>query len=54
MNGDGLDDLVIGSGEVPSTINSLGKSYVIFGSTTLSGAGTIELSTLEQTPRFSD
>jgi hypothetical protein len=46
INGDGLDDLIVGAWEVnPSTKESAGKSYVIFGitdtdaidSTTLSG-----------------
>ncbi len=50
MNGDGLDDLVIGSSSgSPDGKNGAGTSYVIFGSLTLKSMGTITLSNLTST-----
>ena len=47
VNGDGLDDLVIGAFIAsPNSKSYAGTSYVVFGSPTLGSVGTIELSNL--------
>ena len=52
VNGDGIDDLIIGAfGADPNGENS-GESYVVFGGAGVGGTGIIELSALDGTNGF--
>ena len=48
VNGDGIDDLIIGApyADVSSNYSSEGESYVIFGDSSLGDSGSLELSAL--------
>ena len=53
FNGDGTDDLIVGSPSADSNGNSdTGQSYVIFGGSNVGGSGTIELSDLDGSNGF--
>ncbi len=48
VNGDGVDDLLIGAATAGSGVRySYGASYVVFGASGLGGSGTVELSALD-------
>ena len=48
VNGDGVDDLIIGArGASPNGNSGAGESYVVFGGTGVGNTGTIELSSLD-------
>ena len=49
INGDGIDDLIIGT---PSAYSRIGKSYVIFGGVSVGKSGSLELSSLDDTDGF--
>ncbi len=50
INGDGIDDLIIGAPE-PNSSGS-GTSYVVFGGTEVGATGTLELSSLDGSNGF--
>ncbi|MCC5656776.1 hypothetical protein LC608_07210 [Nostoc sp. XA010] len=53
INGDGIDDLIIGAAGVDSNSNSdAGQSYVVFGGTNLGSGGSLNLSDLNGTNGF--
>ncbi len=53
VNGDGIDDLIIGEPYAdPNDNNVAGESYVIFGGTNVGQEGTLELSALDGTNGF--
>ena len=54
INGDGIDDLIIGAAEngSPEGYYGAGKSYVVFGGTNLGNGGTLDLSSLDGTNGF--
>ncbi|MDZ8031930.1 hypothetical protein [Nostoc sp. DedSLP04] len=53
INGDGIDDLIIGAGGAdPNGKQSAGQSYVVFGGTNLGSGGTLNLSSLDGTNGF--
>lgn len=54
INGDGIDDLIIGSRRFPAFIyDSGGISYIVFGGTDVGVDGTFDLSTLDGSNGFS-
>ncbi|MDF5739469.1 integrin alpha [Nostoc sp. S13] len=53
INGDGIDDLIIGAPYAsPNRISNAGQSYVVFGRTNLGSGGTLNLSSLNGTNGF--
>ncbi|MEH2047827.1 beta strand repeat-containing protein [Nostoc sp.] len=53
INGDGVDDLIIGAPENGSSYGTgAGKSYVVFGGRNLGSGGTLDLSSLDGTNGF--
>ncbi|MXN67508.1 tandem-95 repeat protein [Stappia sp. GBMRC 2046] len=53
VNGDGIDDLIIGAGQADPNGTSSGASYVVFGGLDITGGtGTFELSDLDGTNGF--
>ncbi len=53
INGDGIDDLIIGARYAdPNAILQAGTSYIVFGSPTLGASGSLELSSLNGTNGF--
>ncbi|MEH2072511.1 MAG: hypothetical protein V7K47_30910 [Nostoc sp.] len=53
INGDGIDDLIIGASNASANGNSgAGKSYVVFGGTNVGSGGTLDLSDLNGTNGF--
>ena len=53
VNGDGVDDLVIGAGlSDPNGAISAGASYVLFGGASVGSSGVVELSTIDGTNGF--
>jgi Ca2+-binding RTX toxin-like protein len=53
INGDGVDDLIIGANEAtPNGKIYAGQTHVVFGGSGVGGTGTIELSTLNNTDGF--
>jgi FG-GAP repeat len=53
INGDGIDDLIIGAYGAESNGNGFaGESYVVFGGATVGSTGTVELSSLNGTNGF--
>ncbi|ELS05414.1 VCBS repeat-containing protein, partial [Xenococcus sp. PCC 7305] len=52
INGDGIDDLIIGAPFADPVSDAEGESYVVFGSTNLGSSGTIELSSLDGSNGF--
>ncbi|BBD68278.1 hemolysin-type calcium-binding region [Nostoc commune NIES-4072] len=53
INGDGIDDLIIGAfGADPNGISNAGQSYVVFGGTNLGSGGSLNLSDLNGTNGF--
>ncbi len=53
INGDGIDDLIIGASSAgPSIYSGAGESYVVFGAENLGAGGSFELSTLNGTNGF--
>jgi len=53
INGDGIDDLIIGADEAdPNGKSGAGESYVVFGGTTVGNSGTFELSSLDGSNGF--
>ncbi|GAB5495463.1 MAG: integrin alpha [Phycisphaerales bacterium] len=52
INGDGVDDLVIGAGNADPNGGSSGESYVVFGGVGVGASGSIELSSLNGTNGF--
>ncbi|MGF2040132.1 MAG: beta strand repeat-containing protein [Nostoc sp. CmiVER01] len=52
INGDGIDDLIIGAPGVSRGGNSVGKSYVVFGGRNLGSGGTLNLADLNGTNGF--
>ncbi|CAN5351207.1 hypothetical protein BH24PSE2_BH24PSE2_11990 [soil metagenome] len=53
VNGDGIDDLIIGAdGADPGGDSSAGESYVVFGGESVGAGGSIELSALDGTNGF--
>ncbi|WP_052055771.1 FG-GAP repeat protein [Myxosarcina sp. GI1] len=52
VNGDGIDDLIIGATGTTPGNNVTGNSYVIFGSNGLGNSGTIDLNALNGTDGF--
>ena len=47
VNGDGVDDLIIGAKSAGPNGNDSGESYVVFGGTTVSATGTVNLAALD-------
>ncbi len=52
VNGDGVDDLLIGAGNADPNGPSSGASYVVFGASGVGNSGTLELSSLEGSNGF--
>ncbi len=52
VNGDGVDDLLIGSYDADIYGRRAGTSYVVFGSSTVASSGTLELSALNGSNGF--
>ncbi|MCC5646124.1 hypothetical protein LC607_24980 [Nostoc sp. CHAB 5824] len=52
INGDGIDDLIIGAPGVSRGANLVGQSYVVFGGRNLGSGGTFNLSDLNGTNGF--
>ena len=52
LNGDGVDDLLIGAAGADSNGNSSGASYVVFGASGVGSSGTLELSSLDGSSGF--
>ncbi|MEH2023985.1 beta strand repeat-containing protein [Nostoc sp.] len=53
INGDGIDDLIIGASSAsPNGISGAGQSYVVFGGTNLDSGGSLNLSDLNGTNGF--
>jgi len=52
MNGDGVDDLIIGAYRADPNVNSSGESYVVFGGAGVGAGGAFELSSLDGTNGF--
>ena len=54
VNGDGIDDLIIGApnADVNGNYSNEGESYVVFGGSSLGDSGTLELSTLDGSNGF--
>jgi FG-GAP repeat len=52
INGDGIDDLIIGANGADLSGFSSGQSYVVFGRTGIGASGTLELSTLNGSNGF--
>ncbi len=53
VNGDGIDDLIIGASTAdPNGNSTAGESYVVFGGTGIGSGGTLELSSLDGTTGF--
>ncbi len=52
VNGDGVDDLIIGARNADPNDNESGESYVVFGATNVGGTGTVNLSALDGTNGF--
>ena len=52
VNGDGIDDLIIGAQNADPNGGSSGESYVVFGGAGVGGTGIIELSALDGTNGF--
>lgn len=53
VNGDGIDDLLIGaSGADPNGVSGAGESYVVFGGNSIGGNGSFELSDLNGSNGF--
>ncbi|MBE7380670.1 MAG: FG-GAP repeat protein [Leptolyngbya sp. SIO1E4] len=54
INGDGIDDLIIGApGGDPNENNGAGESYVVFGGSAVGNSGSLELSALDGSNGFS-
>ncbi|RNC82990.1 MAG: T9SS C-terminal target domain-containing protein [Balneola sp.] len=52
INGDGMDDVIIGANSADPNGSASGETYVIFGQSSFSGASSIELSSLDGTTGF--
>ncbi len=52
INGDGIDDVIIGARFANTNRTSSGQTYVVFGSDTLGSSGSFELSSLNGTNGF--
>ena len=53
VNGDGIDDLIIGApGADPGGNNGAGESYLVFGKTNIGSSGSLPLSTLDGSNGF--
>ncbi|MEM7579356.1 MAG: FG-GAP-like repeat-containing protein [Cyanobacteria bacterium P01_A01_bin.80] len=52
INGDGIDDLIVGATGADITENDEGESYVIFGDTNIGSGGSIDLSSLDGSNGF--
>ncbi|MEE9344772.1 MAG: integrin alpha, partial [Methylococcales bacterium] len=52
VNGDGVDDLLIGADGADSNGSSSGASYVVFGASGVGSSGTLELSALDGSDGF--
>lgn len=52
INGDGIDDLIIGALDADANGNSSGSTYIVFGGTTLGLNGSFDLSTLDGSNGF--
>ena len=52
INGDGIDDFIIGAGIADTNANNSGQSYVIFGGIDVGSSGTLELSDLDGSNGF--
>ena len=52
INGDGIDDLIIGAAYADPNGDSSGESYVIFGGSNVGSSGTVELSDLDGSNGF--
>ena len=52
VNGDGVDDLIIGARRADPIVDRSGESYVVFGGANIGAGGTLELSSLNGTNGF--
>jgi hypothetical protein len=52
VNGDGVDDLLIGAFNATTNTSNSGASYVVFGSSSVGGGGSLELSALDGNDGF--
>ena len=53
INGDGVDDVIIGAVEAhPNGVSNAGESYVLFGGSDVGSVGTVELSDLDGSDGF--
>ena len=52
LNGDGIDDLIIGAPDADSNGSNSGSTYIVFGGTTLGLDGSFDLSTLDGSNGF--
>ena len=52
INGDGIDDLIIGARSADPNGNGGGQSYVVFGGTEVGATGSLELSSLDGSNGF--